>query len=96
MKQDLGPESSFDKFPAQIELDGEPYYLVRGRKGYQLLSTVCPHQGGEVVDWGSVFLCNDHGWRFEKTEGECINGPYSRMLGFSVTVQQGRLIAEMT
>ena len=95
MKQDLGPESSFTKFPAPILLDGDSYYLVRGKKGYQLLSMVCPHPGGEVVDWGAVFMCPDHGWRFEQTEGVCINGPYARMLAFAVSVQQGRLIAEM-
>ena len=49
---------------------------------YQLLSTVCPHAMGEVVDFGNVFMCPDHGWRFEKSEGICINGPNSRMTSF--------------
>ena len=94
-KVDLGLESSFTKFPAQISLGDESYYLVSGRKGYLLLSTECPHQGGRVSKQGDVFMCPDHGWRFEYTQGECINGPRARMFSFPVTVQNGRLIAEI-
>jgi nitrite reductase/ring-hydroxylating ferredoxin subunit len=92
---DLGPEASFGKLPTQISLGGESYYLVRGKKGYQLLSTFCPHQGGEVEDQGTSFQCPQHGWRFEHTEGVCVNGPNARMIAFPVAVREGRLIAEM-
>ena len=92
---DLGLESSFTKFPAQISLDGEYFYLVFGKKGYLLLSTVCPHQGGVVSDGGNAFMCPDHGWRFEYTQGECVNGPRSRMDSYPVIVQDGRLIAQL-
>ena len=44
---DLGPEGSFKKFPTEIRVSGESYFLVRSKKGYQLLSSVCPHHGGE-------------------------------------------------
>ena len=90
---DLGPESAFTKFPVPIDLDGKSYYLVRGKKGYLLLSTICPHQGDRVSDQGSSFLCRNHGWRFEYTEGVCINGPRARMFSYPVTLQNGRLIA---
>ena len=90
---DLGPESSFTKFPTSITLGDRSYFLVRGKKGYSLLSSICPHQGGKVTDQGSSFLCYDHGWRFEQTVGECVNGPRARMFSFPVTVQDGRLIA---
>ena len=92
---DLGPVSEFTKLPAQISLDNESYWLVNGRKGYLLLSSICPHAGGKVVDQGKDFLCYDHGWRFEYTQGECVNGPRARMYSFPVTVQNGRLIVEM-
>lgn len=92
---DLGPESSFAKFPAEVLVDGEAFYLVHGRKGYLLLSRECPHQGGEVTDRGDAFACPDHGWRFEHTQGECVNGPLSRMLSYPVTIQDGRLVAEL-
>ena len=93
---DLGPESGFAKLPAPVEVGDWSYFLVRSKKGvYQLVSNICPHQAGEVVDWGGVFMCPDHGWRFEYTEGVCVNGPNARMAGFPVSVENGRLIAEL-
>ena len=93
---DLGLESSFTKLPAWIALGVESYYLVHGKKGYLLLSTECPHAGGEVSKQADVFMCPDHGWRFEQTQGVCINGPRARMYTFAVTVQDGHLIADLT
>ena len=93
---DLGLETAFSKFPAYIELEDESFYLVRGKKGYLLLSTECPHSGGRVSNQGTVFMCPDHGWRFEQTQGECMNGPNSRMISFPVTVHEGHLIADLT
>ena len=92
---DLGPESSFTKFPAEITQGNWLYFLVKGKKGYSLLSAVCPHAGGEVVSWGVTFLCPDHGWRFENEEGICINGPNARMDAFPVTARGGHLFAEI-
>ncbi len=92
---DLGLESSITKFPKQIYLDGEAYYLVSGKKGYLLLSRVCPHQGSVVSNEGKAFMCPNHGWRFEHTQGECINGPRSRMYSFPVTVQDGHLMVDL-
>ena len=94
IRVDIGAESAFAKLPAAVEIGDWSYFLAKSRKGvYQLLSTVCPHQMGEVVDWGGVFMCPDHGWRFEYSEGVCVNGPNSRMTAFPVTVESGRLIA---
>lgn len=92
---DLGPESSFTKFPSEVVLGKWLYFLVKGKKGYNLLSAVCPHAGGEVVDWGTTFMCPDHGWRFENEEGICINGPNSRMDAFPVTPRGGHLFADI-
>ena len=91
---DLGPEAEFTKLPAAVDLGEWSYFLARARNGtYRLLSSVCPHQMGEVVNWDGVFMCPDHGWRFEYTEGVCINGPNARMTAFPVAVEAGRLIA---
>ena len=92
---DLGAEMDFTEFPACIELEKESYFLVKSDKGYKLLSSNCPHQGGEVVDWGSCFMCPDHGWRFEMSAGVCINGPNARMESILVTLRDGRLIAQL-
>lgn len=96
IKVDLGPEASFTKLPAPVDVGQWSYFLVQNKKGvYQLLSNVCPHQMGEVVDWEGVFMCPDHGWRFEKTEGVCINGPNSRMVAFPVSLEDGNLVAQV-
>ena len=96
IKVDIGLESSFAKFPAPVDIGKWSYFLARNKKGaYTLLSNVCPPQIGEVLDWGGVFMCPDHGWRFELTEGVCINGPISRMIAFPVTVEDGRLVASV-
>ncbi len=93
---DLGPLSDFAKLPAPVEVRGWSYFLAQSRKGvYQLLSNVCPHRASPIVDWNGVFMCPDHGWRFEYTEGVCVNGPNARMVGFPVAVEDGRLIAEL-
>ena len=92
---DLGPEASFTKFPAHVAKGKYLFFLVRGKRGYSLLSNICPHSSGEVREQGSTFFCRDHGWRFEQTEGECINGPRARMISFTVTARDGHLFAEL-
>jgi CMP-N-acetylneuraminate monooxygenase len=94
VRVDLGDESSFTAFPAPVKVGDASYFLVRGRDGYKLLSTVCPHQGGEIEDEGDeLFVCDGHGWQYEKAEGTCTNRPDFRMKAFLVTSQNDRLIA---
>ncbi len=93
MRVELGLESLFTEFPTPVTVGDASYFLVHGRDGYKLLSTVCPHQGGEVMDEEGPFTCDGHGWQYDKTEGVCINNPDFRMKAFLVTVQDGRLVA---
>ena len=94
VRVDLGEESSFTAFPALLKVGDASYFLVRGRDGYKLLSTVCPHQGGEIMDEGDeLFVCGGHGWQYEKSEGVCANRPDFRMKAFLVTLQDDRLVA---
>ncbi len=91
---DLGEESSFTGFPAPVNAGDASYFLVKGRDGYKLLSTLCPHQGGEVMDEGDdQFVCDGHGWQYEKADGTCLSRPDFRMKAFLVTVQGNRLVA---
>jgi len=94
VRVDLGEESSFAELPSLVKVGDASYFLVRGRDGYKLLSTVCPHQGGEVMDEGDdLFVCDGHGWQYEKGEGTCVGRPDFRMKAFLVTVQENRLVA---
>ena len=94
IRVDLGEESSFTEFPVPVKVGDASYFLVHGRDGYRLLSTLCPHQGGEVMDeGGDQFVCDGHGWQYEKADGTCLGRPDFRMKAFLVTVQEKRLVA---
>lgn len=94
IKADLGPESSFTDLPRLIKVGTANYFLVKSDEGYRMLSTMCPHQGGEVEDIGEdVFVCDGHGWEYEKTGGRCVNNPDFRLRVFLVTKQDGNLVA---
>ncbi len=94
VRVDLGEESAFEDLPAPVKVAEASYFLVKGRDGYKLLSRVCPHQGGEVMDEGDdLFVCDGHGWQYEKAEGTCVGRPDFRMKAFLVTVQKNRLVA---
>ena len=93
VKIDIGAESSFDKLPAPVTAGGAPYFLIKGRDGYRLLSTLCPHQGGTIGSEEGAFVCDGHGYRYDKDGGRCITNPELRMKSFVVTVKDGRLIA---
>ena len=94
VRVDLGEESSFAALPAPVKVGDASYFLVRGRDGYKLLSTICPHQGGEIMDEGDeLFVCDGHGWQYEKGEGICTTRSGFRMKAFLVTLRNGRLVA---
>ena len=94
VRVDLGEESAFASLPAPVKVGDASYFLVRGRDGYKLLSTVCPHQGGEIADEGDeLFVCDGHGWQYEKGEGVCITRADFRMKSFLVTLQNDHLVA---
>ena len=94
VRVDLGEESSFTQFPAPLKVGDASYFLVHGRDRYKLLSTVCPHQGGEVMDEGDdLFTCDGHGWQYDKGEGICVTRPDFRMKSFLVAVQENHLFA---
>ena len=94
VRVDLGAESSFTEFPAAVKVGDANYFLVRNRDTYKLLSTLCPHQGGEVMDEGDEqFVCDGHGWQYEKTDGFCLERHEFRLKAFLVSVQENRLVA---
>ena len=94
VKADLGPESDFTDLPKLVKVGTANYFLVKSDEGYRMLSTMCPHQGGEVEDIGEdVFVCDGHGWEYEKTGGRCVNNPDFRMRAFLVTKQDNNLVA---
>lgn len=91
---DLGEESTLRSLPFSVEVGYAKFFLIKGSDGYQLLSAICPHQGGEVQDEGEdVFTCDGHGWQFDKNDGVCVHQANVRMKALLVTVEDGRLSA---
>lgn len=91
----LGALDAVRQFPAPIDLSGQGYFLVQAAAGYRLLSTVCPHQGGTVVDLGDTFECPIHHWRFDRHSGRCLNAPSRTLASYPVVVEDGVLFAEL-
>lgn len=94
---DFGAAGEFENLPAEVTVGNRPYFLVRGEgdEGFRLLSRICPHAGGFIIDAGSVFMCPIHYWRYEKGNGACIYPPGPRMDEVKVSVQDGRLVAHV-
>jgi len=91
---DLGPLDRIGELPAEITLDGTPYWLVRGSEGeYRLLMAVCPHAGGDVRPHQDVFFCPLHFWTFHGETGVCLNDPGYRLRHREVVVRNERLYA---
>lgn len=91
----LGRIDEFTSFPALTLVQGQPYFLINTEAGYQLLSAICPHQGGTIQDVGSHFECPIHNWRFDGTTGQCLNAPSRSMTAHTVTVESGVLWADL-
>ena len=91
----LGALDAFREFPASLDVAGQSYFLVKDTAAYRLLSTVCPHQGGTVVDLGDALECPIHHWRFDRVGGRCLNAPSRSLASYPVVVVDGMLVAEL-
>ncbi|CAM3838509.1 Rieske (2Fe-2S) protein [Cohnella lubricantis] len=90
----IGPAGAYGTFPAQIELEGAPYWLVRGEDGrYALLMAICPHAGGEVRLVEGMFFCPLHFWTFDTADGSCLNMQDERLMRRDVEERDGMLYA---
>lgn len=89
----IGP-AAYESLPAQVEVDGEPYWLIRPEAGgYLLLSALCPHAGGEVRAMEGTFFCPLHFWTFDLEDGTCTNMPGERLIRRGVEERDGELYA---
>lgn len=90
----IGPADEYAKLPAEVEVDGTPYWLVRkGEKGYGLLMAICPHAGGDVRKIDGMFFCPLHFWTFDENDGSCLNMADERLMRRNVENRNGVLYA---
>ena len=92
---DIGSTTQFEQLPAEVTIEGHPYFLVRGDEQFRLLSRICPHAGGYIIDAGDVFLCPIHYWVYGKNDGKCIHPPSVQLTEIAVSERDGRLVAHI-
>jgi CMP-N-acetylneuraminate monooxygenase len=81
--------------PVRIAIGPRTFFLVRGESGFRLLSNICPHQGGAIYDEGTQFECPQHGWRFDRETGRCLNAAKHAMTSFAVAVEGDALFVDL-
>jgi len=91
----LGHESTFTTYPTEVKVNNETYFLVQNDSKYQLLSTICPHAGGTVMNFGDSLVCPIHYWSFDKSTGACNTFPSLCLDTIDVSLRDGFLIAEI-
>ena len=90
----LGPVDKFENLPAEVELDRDPYFLIKTEDGrYKLLLRYCPHAGVLVEADTKGFFCYGHGWAFDEW-GKCLNA-WTNLEEREVEERDGQLIAKM-
>ena len=92
---DIGAVAEFAAFPAAVEIDGYPYFLIKDDDGYRLLSRICPHAGGIIMEAETEFYCPYHYWEFSKETGCASYPPNARMEPVEVAEENGRLFARI-
>ena len=77
-----------------VEVDGVPlavYHVGSGQ--YQVLSGVCPHEGGPLGDGvllGDSIVCPWHGFDFDLASGRCLVAP-----DLSISVYPVRVVGDV-
>lgn len=89
----IGPKDQFTIFPAEVQLEGNLYFLTQEDGTYTLMSSICPHAGYTVELEGGELECPLHGWTFEVHTGRCHNVPSARLHTYEIKIKDGNLYA---
>ena len=78
---------------ATVELEGGAelaLYHIEGR--FYAVENFCPHRGAPLADGnlcGTSVECDWHGWRFDLSDGRCLNRPGDRIEAYEVRIEDG-------
>jgi anthranilate 1,2-dioxygenase ferredoxin subunit len=89
----LGDTKSFASYPCPVKIESETYFLTICDHEYRLLSSVCPHAGGQVAIYQSKLVCPLHMWTFDTASGQCLMVHGAQLEHYQVLEQNGQLIA---
>ena len=59
----------------------------------------CAHRGGPLAEGyvsGNVVFCPWHDWQYDVTTGACLNAPGFQVRSFSVSVQDGDVLVDVS
>ncbi|HEY2896505.1 MAG TPA: Rieske (2Fe-2S) protein [Gemmatimonadaceae bacterium] len=75
---------------AYVDANGNPLAIVRvDANTFDVVSRICPHQGGTVSSNGNGFTCPNHGARFSDS-GTWVGGqPTSNLTSYTSTFDAG-------
>lgn len=91
----LGERAAFTRFPAEVKIEHDEYFLVQNEDAFRLMLAVCPHAGGPIVEQGDHFYCPFHMWSFDQASGECLNVRGAALECYDVVERDGQFVALM-
>ncbi|MGO4546727.1 Rieske 2Fe-2S domain-containing protein [Paenibacillus sp. 2TAB23] len=89
----IGEVAQFNTWPTTLEIDGQPFFLVRENDSIQLLSSTCPHMGGTICHTDGVFECPVHMWKFDEKSGKCLTNKNQSMKPIDTIIEDGMIFA---
>ena len=82
-----------------IVLAGRSIAIFNVEGTFHAIDNRCAHRGGPLAEGfvaGNVVFCPWHDWQFDVTTGACLNAPGVEIRSYSVSVQDGDVLVEVT
>lgn len=92
--EELGPGQV-----TSVMLEGTSVALFNIDGTFHAVENKCAHRAGPLAEGfvsGNVVFCPWHDWQFDVTTGACVNAPGFRVRSFSVSVQDGDVLVDVT
>jgi len=81
---------------ARVDCDGRSVFAYRGKEGYRIYDSRCPHQVTNIPHLaleGTRLTCPKHGWVFDISSGRCVEKGTSPLKEREAKVEANRLYA---
>jgi NAD(P)H-dependent nitrite reductase small subunit len=82
-----------------VMLEGTNVALFNVEGTFHALENRCAHRAGPLAGGflsGNIVFCPWHDWQFDVTTGACINAPSFLVRSFSVSVEDGDVLVDVT
>lgn len=82
-----------------VMLEGTNVALFNIDGAFHAIENRCAHRAGPLAEGfvsGKVVFCPWHDWQFDVTTGACVNAPGFQVRSFSVSVEDGDVLVDVT